>query len=56
LPPIEDTQKLTARERGYAGKGYRGHYTKNPRRIVNSGQKRGVIRVIKRELRRRSSL
>ena len=34
---IEDTQKLTgcAIERGYVDKGYRGHDTENPRRILS---------------------
>jgi transposase, IS5 family len=40
----------------YVDKGYRGHDTKNPRRIFISGQKRGVFGVIKRELRRRSAI
>jgi len=55
---IEDTERLTgcAIERGYVDKGYRGHDTKNPRRIFISGQKRGVFGVIKRELRRRSAI
>lgn len=55
---IEDTERLTgcAIERGYVDKGYRGHDTKNPRRIFTSGQKRGVFGVIKRELRRRSAI
>jgi IS5 family transposase len=44
LPTIEDTQKLTARERGYVD-----HDTENPRRIVISGQKRSVFGFIKRE-------
>jgi IS5 family transposase len=55
---IENTERLTgsAIERGYVDKGYRGHHTKNPRRIFISGQKRGVFGVIKRELRRRSAI
>lgn len=55
---IEDTERLTgcAIERVYVDKGYRGHHTKNPRRIFISGQKRGVFGVIKRELRRRSAI
>ncbi len=55
---IENTERLTgcAIERGYVDKGYRGHDTKNPRRIFISGQKRGVFGVIKRELRRRSAI
>ena len=36
--------------------GYRGHDAQNPRRVFISGQKRGVFGVIKRELRRRSSI
>ena len=42
--------------RAYVGKGYRGHDTANPRRVFISGQKRGVVGVIKRELRRRSAI
>jgi IS5 family transposase len=55
---IEATEKLTgcAIERAYVDKGYRGHQTKNPRRVFISGQKRGVFGVIKRELRRRSAI
>jgi IS5 family transposase len=55
---IEDTERLTgcAIDRGYVDKGYRGHDTKNPRRIFISGQKRGVFGVVKRELRRRSAI
>ena len=55
---IDQTQKLTGREieRAYADKGYRGHDTKNPRRVFISGQKRGVFGAIKRELRRRSAI
>ncbi|HET6619250.1 MAG TPA: IS5 family transposase [Dongiaceae bacterium] len=55
---IDDTEKLTGRpiERVFVDKGYRGHDTANPRRVFLSGQKRGVIGVIKRELRRRSAI
>lgn len=55
---IADTERLTGCtiERGYVDKGYRGHDTKNPRRIFISGRKRGVFGVIKRELRRRSAI
>ena len=55
---IEATERLTGCtiERGYVDKGFRGHDTKNPRRIFISGQKRGVFGVIKRELRRRSAI
>ena len=55
---IDATEKLTgcAVERGYVDKGYRGHNAANPRRIFISGQKRGVLGVIKRELRRRSAI
>jgi IS5 family transposase len=55
---IDQTQKLTGREieRGYVDKGYRGHYTRNPRRVFISGQKRGVFGIIKRELRRQSAI
>jgi IS5 family transposase len=54
---IEETERLTscAIERAYVDKGYRGHDTENPRRVVISGQKRGVFGVIKRELRRRAT-
>src|SRR5690349_15019301 len=53
---IEDTERLTGRaiERAYVDKGYRGHDTANPRRVFNTGQKRGVFGIRKRELRRRS--
>ncbi len=55
---IEETERLTGRtiERAYVDKGYRGHDTENPRRVFISGQKRGVIGAIKRELRRRSAI
>jgi IS5 family transposase len=55
---IDQTQKLTGREieRAFVDKGFRGHYTENPRRVFISGQKRGVFGVIKRELRRRSAI
>src|SRR5262249_45144871 len=54
---IEATQTLTGCEieRAY-DKGYRGHDAANPHRVFISGQKRGVIGVIKRELRRRSAI
>jgi len=55
---IEDTQRLTGREieRAYVDRGYRGHDAPNPRRVFISGQKRGVVGAIKRELRRRSAI
>ena len=55
---IEGTERLTGCEveRAYVDKGYRGHDTKNPRRVFISGQKRGVFGAIKRELRRRSAI
>jgi len=55
---IDATKKLTgcAVERAYVDKGYRGHNAANPRRMFISGQKRGVLGVIKRELRRRSAI
>ena len=55
---IEDAQRLTGVqiERAYVDKGYRGHDAPNPRRVFISGQKRGVVGVIKRELRRRSAI
>jgi IS5 family transposase len=55
---IEDTEKLTGCkvERAYVDKVYRGHETKNPRRVFISAQKRGVFGAIKRELRRRSAI
>jgi IS5 family transposase len=55
---IEDTQRLSGREieRAYVDKGYRGHHAAKPRSVFISGQKRGVLGVIKRELRRRSAI
>ena len=55
---IEATEKLTGCpiERAYVDKGYRGHTTESPRRVFISGQKRGVVGVIERELRRRSAI
>jgi transposase, IS5 family len=55
---IEATEKPTGCpiERAYVDKGYRGHKATNPRRVFISGQKRGVLGVIKRELRRRSAI
>ncbi len=35
---------------------YRGHDAQNPRRVLISGQRRGVFGTIKRELRRRSAI
>lgn len=43
-------------KRDYVDKGYRGHDTKNSRRIFISGQKRGVLGVIKCKLRHRSAI
>ena len=55
---LEGAQRLTGVqiERAYVDKGYRGHDASNPRRVFISGQKRGVVGVIKRELRRRSAI
>jgi IS5 family transposase len=55
---IEETQALTGREieRVYVDKGYRGHDAPKPLRVFISGQKRGVVGVIKKELRRRSAI
>jgi len=36
--------------------GYRGHQAPNLRRVFISAQKRGVVGVVKRELRRRSAI
>jgi hypothetical protein len=42
---IEATERLTGRdiERSYVDKGYRGHDTANPRRVLISGQKRAWL-------------
>lgn len=55
---IDRTETLTGCpiERAYVNKGYRGHDAQNLRRVLISGQKRGVFGVIKRELRRRSAI
>ena len=55
---IEETEALTGREfeRIYVDKGYVGHDTPRPYRVYRSGQKRGVHRQIKKELRRRSAI
>ncbi len=55
---IAATERLTGHSiaRVYVDKGYRGHATENPHRVLISGQKRGVHGVIKRELRRRSAI
>jgi IS5 family transposase len=55
---LDGAQHLTGCqiERAYVDKGYRGHDAPNPRRVFISGQKRGVVGVIKRELRRRSAI
>jgi IS5 family transposase len=55
---LEGAQRLTGCqiERAYVDKGYRGHDAPNPRRVFISGQKRGVVGIIKRELRRRSAI
>jgi IS5 family transposase len=41
-------------ERTYVDKGYRGHKIKGFTRVYQSGQKRGVTKAIKKELKRRS--
>lgn len=53
---IEDTERFTgcAIERANVDKGYGGHGTENPRRVFISSQKRAVLGIIRRELRRRS--
>jgi IS5 family transposase len=55
---IDRTETLTGCtiQRAYVDKGYRGHDVQNPRRVFISGQKRGVFGIIKRELRRRSTI
>jgi transposase, IS5 family len=55
---LEGAQRLTGCqiERVSVDKGYRGHDAPNPRCVFISGQKRGVVGVIKRELRRRSAI
>lgn len=55
---LDGAQQLTGCtiQRVYADKGYRGHQAPNPRRVFISGQKRGVVGIIKRELRRRSAI
>lgn len=55
---IDRTETLTGRpiERAYVDKGYRGHDAESPRRVFISGQKRGVLGSINRELRRRSAI
>ncbi len=55
---IEETQVLTGREieRVYVDKGYRGHKVSKPLSVFISGQKRGGVGAIKRELRRRSAI
>ncbi len=55
---IEQTRALTGREieRVYVDKGYRGHDAPKPLRVFVSGQKRGVVGAIKRELRRRAAI
>jgi len=57
-PVLAETEALTGREieRAFADKGYRGHDAKNPRRVFISGQKRGVLGAIKRQLKRRSAI
>ena len=51
-----EAHRLRHRARAYVDKGYRGHGTANPRRVLICGQKRGVFDIIKRELRRRSAI
>lgn len=55
---VADTESLTGNtiERVYVDKGYRGHTTVNPHRMLISGQKRAVHGIIKREQRRRSAI
>jgi IS5 family transposase len=57
-PVLEGVQAITGIEvkRVYVDKGYRGHKVPKPMRVYRSGQKRGVIGVIKKELRRRSAI
>jgi len=53
---IDNTEAITGVEpkRIYVDRGYRGHDYPNKHRVFRSGQKRGVIGAIKKELRRRS--
>jgi IS5 family transposase len=55
---IKPAQRLTGLhiERAYVDRGYRGHDAPYSRRVFISGQKRGVVGVIKREVRRRSAI
>lgn len=57
-PVLEGVQAITGIEvkRVYVDKGYRGHKVPKPMRVYSSGQKRGVVGVIKKELRRRSAI
>ena len=43
-------------ERIYVDKGYRGHDYDKPHRVFRSGQRRGLTRQIKRELKRRAAI
>jgi len=53
---VESTQAITGVEaqRIYVDRGYRGHDYEKAHRVFRSGQKRGVVNTIKKELRRRS--
>lgn len=55
---IERTSQLTGihPQRVYVDKGYRGHDYPKPKRVFRSGQKRGVTKAIKAELKRRSAI
>ena len=55
---IEDIRRITGVEpkRIYVDKGYRGHNHPRKFRVFRSGQKRGVVGVIKKELRRRAAV
>jgi IS5 family transposase len=55
VPAIE-AQNGAKLARIIADKGYRGHHAPSGRRVLISGQKRGVTPAIKRELRRRAAV
>jgi transposase, IS5 family len=55
VPAIE-AQNGARLARIIADKGYRGHHAPSGRRVLISGQKRGVTPAIKRELRRRAAV
>jgi IS5 family transposase len=55
-PTLEQIKRITgcSPDESYADKGYRGHKLKGPTKIILSGQKRGITKAMKQQIKRRS--